>query len=162
MKIANEFSDYKRMQRSLGACVLATLCLASGGATAEIHKWIDADGKVQFGDRPPADQKTETIAVPKSPPPPASNQGSAAIKARQYLEDSKAEEAKRKEAAAEAAKQRNALSAQCGEVKANLATLERGGRITAPSVNGEPNFLSSEEIDAKRIEYRKLVKERCS
>lgn len=142
--------------------MLAALCLTSGAATAEIHKWIDADGKVQFGDRPPADQKTETIATPKSPPPPANNQGSAAIKARQYLDDSKAEETKRKEAAAEAAKQKKALSAQCGQLKADLATLEMGGRITAPSVNGEPHFLSSEEIDAKRIEVRKLVKERCS
>jgi glutaredoxin len=30
---------------------------------AEIYKWIDADGNVQFGDRPPASIQTETVEV---------------------------------------------------------------------------------------------------
>lgn len=30
---------------------------------ADIHKWRDADGKIHFGDKPPADTQTEQITV---------------------------------------------------------------------------------------------------
>ena len=35
-------------------------CLVFG---ADIHKWGDADGKIHFGDNPPADTQTELITV---------------------------------------------------------------------------------------------------
>lgn len=40
------------------------LCLASAGGTAgDIHQWTDADGKIHFGDRPPADVETTLVTV---------------------------------------------------------------------------------------------------
>ena len=33
------------------------------GASAEILKWTDSDGKVHFGDRPPADAVTSVVKV---------------------------------------------------------------------------------------------------
>ena len=34
--------------------VLLTLCLFTGLSAAEVYRWTDADGKVHFGDKPPA------------------------------------------------------------------------------------------------------------
>lgn len=36
---------------------LLLLAFAAGSATAEVYKWTDAQGKVHFGDKPPASEK---------------------------------------------------------------------------------------------------------
>lgn len=146
----------------LSSCFLLALSLPGSPAFAEIHKWIDADGNVQFGDRPPSDRNTETIAAPKSPSAPPAGQSSAAIMAKQRLKDSEAEQAKQKASAAELANQKKAQQAECVQIKRQLATFERGGRIVETQDNGEPHYFSAEEIDASRIKYQKMLKERCS
>ena len=43
--------------------LLISTLLFSMGASAEILKWTDSDGKVHFGDRPPADAVTSVVKV---------------------------------------------------------------------------------------------------
>ena len=39
------------------------LCaLLDCAAQAEIYKWVDADGKIQYGDQPPKDAKTSKVS----------------------------------------------------------------------------------------------------
>ncbi len=43
-----------------GATFVIALLLCAGGATADvIHKWVDENGRVHFGDRPPVAVETE-------------------------------------------------------------------------------------------------------
>lgn len=58
--------------------LLLTLCVCVTGAQAEVYKWIDADGKTQYGDAPPKNVKAKVVSggvtvVPATvvPPPPA-------------------------------------------------------------------------------------------
>lgn len=65
------------MKRSL---LLIVLCVCALNAQAEIYKWVDADGKVQYGDAPPKGAQTKkvsggvtvvpAIVVPPAPPAP--------------------------------------------------------------------------------------------
>lgn len=41
--------------------IVALLC--ASWCQAEVYKWVDANGKTHFGDRPPAEQKTEKVDV---------------------------------------------------------------------------------------------------
>ncbi len=50
------------------ALVLAAL--ASVSAAAQVHRWVDERGVVQYGDRPPASGAT-TLRTPAAAPPPA-------------------------------------------------------------------------------------------
>ena len=43
--------------------VLISALLFTVSASAEILKWTDSDGKVHFGNRPPADAKTSIVEV---------------------------------------------------------------------------------------------------
>ncbi len=43
--------------------LLLALTLTTGVSFAEIYQWRDENGQVHFGDRPPADAKTETVEV---------------------------------------------------------------------------------------------------
>ncbi|MEC5386583.1 DUF4124 domain-containing protein [Uliginosibacterium sp. H3] len=72
------------MKRSL---LLIALCSCALGAQAEVYKWIDADGKVQYGDAPPKNVKAKVVSggvtvvpatVVPQPPPPKGEAGGAA------------------------------------------------------------------------------------
>lgn len=54
MKIAVETMKRGLLLLVLGACAFA--------AQAEIYKWVDADGKVQYGDAPPKEAKTKKVS----------------------------------------------------------------------------------------------------
>jgi len=45
------------------AVLLAATALAGAAAATEIYRWVDADGTVHFGDRPPADHPVQQIQV---------------------------------------------------------------------------------------------------
>lgn len=47
------------MKRSLS---VIALCACAMGAQAEVYKWIDADGKVQYGDAPPKNSKAKVVS----------------------------------------------------------------------------------------------------
>ena len=52
---------------------LTALCSAAN-AGKTVYKWVDEDGHVHFSDSPPAESQTadtETMLIPKSPPPVA-------------------------------------------------------------------------------------------
>jgi len=44
--------------------ILALFVAAGGTAAAGVYKWTDAEGRVHFGDRPPAGAASETVAIP--------------------------------------------------------------------------------------------------
>lgn len=44
-------------------CLFIALLIPYFGYAAEIHKWRDTDGKIHFGDKPPATVKSEQITV---------------------------------------------------------------------------------------------------
>ena len=43
--------------------LLASTALASTVGATEIYRWVDAEGNVNFGDRPPADHPVQQIQV---------------------------------------------------------------------------------------------------
>ncbi|VAW90346.1 hypothetical protein MNBD_GAMMA17-445 [hydrothermal vent metagenome] len=46
------------------SCLLAVMCFfMASPVAAEIFKWMDDNGKVHFGDRPPAERKVEKVNV---------------------------------------------------------------------------------------------------
>lgn len=47
------------IKRSL---LLIILCASACAAQAEIYKWVDADGKIHYGDVPPKDVKTQKVS----------------------------------------------------------------------------------------------------
>jgi len=50
----------KPMQKRL---VIGLLLLVGLSAQAEIYKWVDENGKVQYGDQPPAAAKKQTLKI---------------------------------------------------------------------------------------------------
>ncbi len=133
----------------------AALLAWSGLASAVVYKWVDSDGKVQYGDRPPDGVHAEIVPLlgthpstltastsrpastePSNPPPP---------KVRQAVEQ---------DVAASKAK-------QCAEAQDHYKQLIEGRHLYKLGDNGERVFLTSEEIDTQRLNAKQDADNVC-
>lgn len=76
--------------------LFAALIAWSGMASAVVYKWVDAQGKLQYGDRPPDGVHAEVVELliahstsTRSAPAPASVSRNASIPATKDAEDRK-------------------------------------------------------------------------
>lgn len=128
-------------------------------AQAQIYKWVDEKGRVQYGERPPPGAKASTLrqeATPPSAPAPAGKASGAADAdaefrrrqiERQLTEDALAQDAKRRQA-------------QCENARNRLAAGEGSGRHFTYKA-GEKVYLSDAERDASLARMREQVSQAC-
>lgn len=146
--------------------LLAAMLLA-GGALAQAYKWVDKDGRVRYGDRPPPGVNAKALQAPSGPASSSSSstatpqrltpaEQEAAFRKRR-IEAQKAEEERAKEAAAEKQRQEN-----CAGAKRQLTALESGQRIARFDANGERQYLEDADRPAEIARARKLVADWCN
>lgn len=106
-------------------CWLAVLLALAWPAMAGVYRWRDSDGRMHYGDQPPAGVQAEALPVDPAPPP-----RSAADAERRLLEDAERRaadtargrsEARRREARAEAERER-----RCSRLDERRRQLETG------------------------------------
>lgn len=54
------------MKHPVLACLLL-LCISNVGLTNDVYKWTDNQGVVHYGDRPPVDQRAESVSIDPAP-----------------------------------------------------------------------------------------------
>lgn len=86
--------------------VLLILGLAPLAALAQVYSWKDANGKIHYGDRPPAG-KEEAARALRAPPPPED----ATSQRKAFLERQMAERERQLKADEEAGKQADSPAA---------------------------------------------------
>lgn len=128
--------------RALAALLISLLCTSAHGDT--VYRWVDADGRVQFGDRPPG-AGAEIVDIPAPP------QADADLDARrrravllgEILEEDRTarDEDRRSERAAR--EERRVL---CGRARARLAEAQRASYIYEDSGDpANPRILADSE-----------------
>jgi hypothetical protein len=125
-------------------------------AHAQIYKWVDEKGRVQYGEKPPAGSKAapirqEAMPVEKPRAPKNLTEQETDFRRRQ-IEQQQAEEARAKEE-----KQRQA---QCESARGRLAAGESAGRHSAMK-GGERVFLTDAERDQQIARMREQVRQAC-
>ena len=139
--------------------------LAASPVVAQTYKWKDADGKIHYSDQPPPANAKEEATVKQRKPASAATAAPAAgenkaPKAKTYVEQeadfkkrqveaAKHEDEEKKKAAEAAAKKQN-----CERARAQLRSLQSGGRVTQTNAKGEREFMSEAQI-AQGIESEK-------
>lgn len=140
----------------------------AAAAAAQQFKWVDKDGRLQYGDVPPPGVKAQRL----KPPPGAAPAPSAAAKKdekgaakplspeaayRKRQEDAQKENEKAAQAEQEAAaKRENCIRAQEG-----LRALESGQRIARTDAKGERYYLEDAQIAQETARARQIVQESC-
>ena len=129
----------------------------SAMASAVVYKWVDAQGKLQYGDRPPDGVHAEVVELlgthyghstatttvsgadrPATPPP--ANDAKKAV-------DNDVAQARDK---------------QCAEAQDRYKKLIEGRRLYKTGENGERQYLTSDEIDSERLNAKREVDEVCN
>jgi hypothetical protein len=164
--------------------LLVALAAFAAAASAQQYKWVDRNGRVQYGDTPPPGVNARPLrgsARPPAPPAapeeasgdapaekPAAAGEAAAKKGPPTLAERDAEFRKRREEAEKAA-QKQAKAEQeaktrkdnCERAQASARFLESGQRVTRTDASGERRFLEDAEIAQEAARARQMVKEWC-
>ena len=145
------------------ALLLALLAL-SAGAAAQQFKWVDRNGRTQYGDVPPPGVKATPLRAPARPaaaPPGKSAPASLAEREAEFRKR-REEAAKSEQKQAQALQEAQAKKENCARAQASLRTLEAGGRIQRTGANGERYYLEDQQIAQETVKARELVREWCN
>jgi hypothetical protein len=121
----------------------------AAAAMAQQYKWVDANGKVQYGDTPPPGVQATRLKPPPAgvSAPAAAPKGNpeAAFRKRQQERQEKDERSAKERADAETKR------VNCEQSQASLRSLQSGQRISSTNAAGERVFIDDAER-AKEIE----------
>jgi hypothetical protein len=137
----------------------AVLMACSGMASAVVYKWVDAQGKVQYGDRPPDGVHAEVVELlgthtgrtVKTDAPAAA----AAKNPNAPAADPEAKKAVQNDVA-------QIRDKQCAEAQERYKKLIEGRHLYKPGDNGERQYLTSEEIDSERVNAKRDIDAICN
>ncbi len=136
--------------------ILCALLMAwSTLASAVVYKWVDAQGKTQYGDRPPDGVHAEVVeglgrdSRPAASPPPAAKAPTGPVT------PSDVKKAVQNDVS-------TAREKQCTDAQERYKKLIEGRHIYKTGDNGERVYLSSQEIDEERVNAKKDIDEVCN
>lgn len=140
--------------------IYLTLFLSSSLSAGNILKWVDEDGKVYYGDTPPASIKTEPVSVQSAP----SNPGKAlprlsAPKNTEAAPGNGTEGTPLSPTAAKTPPDQSKIA--CKQAKEDLEVLNRSSRIKLRSSDGTTRTLSDEEIIQRKEQAQADINRFC-
>ena len=143
--------------------LFAVLLAWSGMAGAVIYKWVDAQGKLQYGDRPPDGVHAEVVAllgthVPRSAlakPPESAPAPKTTNRDQSDQDDANVKKAVDNDVAQTREK-------QCADAQDRYKKLIEGRRLYKAGDNGERQYLTAEEIDSERLNAKREVDATCN
>lgn len=131
----------------------------AGSACAEgVHKWVDAQGHVHFGDTPPVGQKTERVNVSATPAQAAPAQGKDWQEQLQLSNQRRQQERDKEQAAA---KRQRENDQRCIAARNVVDSLERGGARYRLNTQGEREYLDDNQRLAARDAAQQRVAAYC-
>jgi hypothetical protein len=163
--------------RRLSVAICLALYLALP-ASAQMYKWMDSNGKVQYSDKPPpGNVKPEKLRDPAPAPAaraPAAGEDKGAPKKdaakagprtaaeqeqafrKRQSDANKAQEEEKKKQSAESDREEN-----CKRAKASLANFELGGRQTRIDEKGERVFMDEAQIAQETARVKQIAAAAC-
>ena len=132
----------------------------SAMASAVVYKWVDAQGKVQYGDNPPDGvhaQVVELLGVHSGRSSTAMAGTSAGASKTAPAEPSSKDRQKAVDSDVAQARDK-----QCAEAQERYKKLIEGRRLYKTGENGERQYLTSEEIDSERLNAKRDIDETCN
>ncbi|MEO8102886.1 MAG: DUF4124 domain-containing protein [Betaproteobacteria bacterium] len=153
------------MKSPIQLFIAIAILLATATVAAQVYKWVDKDGKVQYTDTPPPPGATKTEAkkvetgnaAASTAPAPAQGLDDRA-KAYDKRRTDAAESAKKAE---EVRKKDETASENCKLAQSALRDLESGRPIRRTNDKGEIAIMSDEEREAEIVKVRATAAASC-
>jgi len=141
--------------------LFAALIAWSGMASAVVYKWVDVQGKVQYGDRPPDGVHAEVVEllVSHSGSSRSASTSTTAPAARNASVPVAKDADDKKTVAQDVAQTRDK---QCADAQDRYKKLIEGRRLYKTGPDGERQFMNSEEIDTERLNAKRDIDTICN
>jgi hypothetical protein len=141
------------MLRNLALVVLSlAFCAAHNAVAADnVYKWLDKNGKVHFGDRPPPDASASEALDIKS----------RRARQRRLLDSFEHDRAEKKHARAEDKERRKAQALKCLHAKDDLDQMRQASYLYDLNAAGEKIIQSAAERQQATLRLEKLIKKNC-
>ena len=161
-KTATLMSTMTTAVKTAGILLLASFMMATAAA-AEIYKWVDAEGNVQYGDRPSGADSEVQLQIASRPTDPERIQAQTTARLEQQASAREAAAAvpqgpSEEELRAEAAER----AEKCTMYRARLEKFVQSRRLYREDANGERVYLDEAETQAARENVQHQVEEYCS
>jgi hypothetical protein len=150
------------------AFLFAALLAVAAAASAQLYKWTDPNGRVQYGDSPPAGVNATPLRRPSAASAPAPD-AKAAPKGPLTPAEQEAEFRKRqidaqkeREKQAHAEQQAEVKRENCARAQDYLRTLESGQRIARTDPTGERYYLEDAQVAQETAGAREDVRKWCN
>jgi uncharacterized protein DUF4124 len=142
--------------------LLAALIAWSGMAGAVVYKWVDAQGKLQYGDRPPDGVHAEVVELLGTHVARAAQARSEqAQSSRTTVRDQSAQDDPGAKKAVDSDVEQTRAK-QCADAQDHYKKMIEGRRLFKTGAAGERQYLTSDEIDAERINAKREVDAICN
>ena len=151
------------MLKSLLILTLTTATMAAGTAAADVYKYKDEKGNIQYTDKPPElpaerlnvkSQRTDVVAVQERT---AAEQKQRAATAEQQ-QQARTQTADDKEAAQLSAKDK---AERCVKARDRYDKYMTSQRLYEQGTDGERRYLSDQELDAARARAKTAMDDLC-
>ena len=150
-------------------CICLALLLAAGTASAQMYRWVDKDGKVRYGDTPPAGVKTSSIKAPQSgggaaPEPATKDAKKGPMTPAEQEQDYRKRQADARKSADKAdveGRGKAERNENCERTKEYLRSLESGQRIARVNPSGERYYLEENQVAQEVAKAQQSVQQAC-
>lgn len=138
----------------LAACLLAAAPMA---AAEDVYKWVDADGQIHFGSRPPAGARATRMAPSSTEPAPATPNANW----QQQLGQSNMRRLQKQQSEEQDARKQQQMARRCQSAQESLDILTRGGAVYQVNSRGEREYLGDEQRQAAIASAHQRVAAYC-
>lgn len=135
----------------------------AAGASAQLYRWVDKDGRVRYTDTPPpGGVQSRAIRAPAAAPAPDASKGPLTpAQQEQAFRKRQLEAQKAAEKSALARKDAEAKQENCARAREYLRTLESGQRVTRTNAQGEREFIDDATRARETQAARQAVQDWC-
>jgi len=133
-------------------------------ASADVFRWVDAQGRVHYSDRPDADNAVRVGVVSHASNPDAiaaRNQSDADARSKAATQNAQ-QQAQQNTANAVQKDVEKSREGQCKEAKERYRVAIESQKLYRVGKDGERQYLTSQEIDEARLNARKDMDTVCA
>ena len=134
--------------------IYLTLVVSTSLHAGDIHKWVDENGNIFYGDTPPPETKSESVAVQPAP----SNPGTPLPRLSPEQPGSEPSDESRADADALSDGQAQSI---CEKAQNDLQVIMSSDKIMLQQPDGSSRYLSDEEIAQRRSSSQSQVDLYC-
>lgn len=142
----------------IGCLLLSPLAFAG-----KIYKWVDSQGQVHYGERPPTANQADEVKIHKGPAPsaPTSAAASQTPSASDFLEAKAKERKEKAEAGEKANKAKEIAKKNCDNARASMHSLNQGGRRYVMQPDGQRKYLDDADVQKRKQEAQAAIDKWC-